>query len=376
MKIKYLGLILLAVLILFGAVACKSTPPEPEPEPPAPPPPPAPTVVIPAPDPNLAAADQASLSNLNAAIERTENLRNLVHDFNGPTYFPAEWNAAEALYSSAQAGRKVTVGDVRATLPLYNAAASAYEALADKTLPRYAAILESEVVAVRDSAIAAGAGYLAQDYLWGTDEFAAGALAKYEAKEFYQARDDGLLVRDAYRALVTGVEAYKIRLEIEDRDFVKYDSANIDAADQIAFSALYDYESHNIASAAGKAGDARVRYNHSLIKAREAYSSDNAAAASAERQRALDLRANVAVRQAFENADGIYNQGLAAAQRSSFDQSASLFIQARTMFEAVTADTRERRRIAEQALRAAEQKMVESDEIAHRAELILEGGVR
>jgi hypothetical protein len=35
----------------------------------------------------------------------------------------------------------------------------------------------------------------------------------------------------------------------------------------------------------------------------------------------------------------------------------------------------EKRRIAEEAIRAAEEKMIESDETAKKAEIILEGGV-
>jgi hypothetical protein len=46
------------------------------------------------------------------------------------------------------------------------------------------------------------------------------------------------------------------------------------------------------------------------------------------------------------------------------------------MFARVSQITLEKRGIAEDALRRADEKMTESDETAQRAQLILEGGVR
>ena len=368
MKIKQSWLFLLAALVLVGAIACKSTPPPEEP-------PPVEDVIVQ--DPDLAQPDQASLNNLNAAIARTENARKLVQDFDGPDYFPADWTAAEALNTTAVNGRRTSsVKDVRESLARYNAAASAYEALAEKTLPRYAEDLENEVMYARDEAINAGAAFLAPEFLEGTDDFALGALDQYEAKDYYNAKESGLLVKDAYYALAVGVEAYKIRLEIEDRDFVFYDQANIANADYIAFTALEDYESHNIASADSKARDVRARYEQSLAKARESYAADCAVSANAERQKAIDARANVAVKADFDAADAVFSQGVAATQDKNFDQAASLYIQTRTMFSAAASTALEKRRIAEEGIRAAEVKQVESEAAIQRAELIIEGGSR
>ncbi|MCL2833074.1 MAG: hypothetical protein FWD78_07885 [Treponema sp.] len=369
MKITKSGLFLLAALLLIGVMACKSTPPPEEP------PPPQEEVIVP--DPDLAPPSQASLDSLNDAIARADKARTMVTDFDGPDYFPADWTAAESLNTAAVNGKKTaTVKDVRESLALYNASAAAYEALAEKTIPKYADDLTNDVMAARDAAIASGAAYLAPEYLQGTDDFALGAQDKYDAKDYYAAKDDGLLVRDAYNALASGVEAYKVRLELQDRDFVYYDQSNIAAADDIALSALDDYEAHNIASADSKARDVRARYEQSLAKAWESYAADCAAAANSERQKALDAKANVAVKQDFDTANSVYSQGVAAHQSNTFDQAANLYNQARDMFAAATKTTLDKRSIAEQGLRAAELKMVESDEIAQRAELIIEGGSR
>ena len=367
MKAKYLGFFLLATLVLLGAVACGSTPDAEE------------SFMDTGTTGTAAPAgpDQASLNNLNTAAARAEEARKLAEDFNGPDFYPAEWDSAEALYNQAQSARSTaTPNDVQQSLARYNAAAAAYEALAEDSIARYAEVLEQEIIVARIIAIDSGAAYLAPDYLSGTDAFTVEALALYQAGDYYKARDSGLEARDAYNALGVGVQAYKIRLELEDRDFVYYDAVNIQEADAIALSALDDYEARDIASALSKANDVRARYARSLNLAKESFAADCAAIANAERQRALDLKANVAVKQEYDIANGVFIQGTNFSQRGEFDQAASLFIQSRAMFEAVSISAHEKRLIAEEALRAAESKMVESDEVAQRAELIIEGGAR
>lgn len=367
MKVKNLGLFLLVSIILFGVISCKSTQPAVEP------PPPQEDVL----DPDLAPPSQSALDGLNAAILRTDNARKLVMDFDGPTYFPPEWGTAEGLYNQAQSQKKTnTVRDVRESQARYVSAAAAYEALAEKTIPRYADDMAAKGYAARDKAIVAGAVYWADDLLLECDNSALDTIALYEAKDYYKSRDAAFKTLDMYNALGEGVEALKLRVEIEEKDFVRYDPANIAAADDIAISALDDYDRQDFAAILTKAIDVRARYNQSLNKAKESYASDCAAAAAAERQRALDLKANVAVKQAYDAANDIFNQGAAASRARNFDNASSLYIQSRDLFIAVTADARERRRIAEEALREAEQKMVQSDETAQRAELIIEGGAR
>jgi hypothetical protein len=428
MKVKFLGLLVL--VLLFGVVSCQTAPPaEPEPEPIPPPP----AVVV---DPDAAAPDQASLSNLDAAVRRAENARRLVMDFNGPDYFPDDWRNAESTYNRAQTGRRTaTVRDVRESLALFNTAADAFEALAEKTIPRFAQDLENEVLAARNTAVRDGAESIAPAYLWKIDDISIEAMAQYEARDYYTARDTGFmardgynlitvglqayrfrheaaaagayvharyyilgidevafdaldlfearkfaevdekarLVRDAYSVLTTGVQTYLIRLELEDRDFVRFDRANIEAADAIAFTALDDFENRDIATATTKVNDVRTRYTRSLGVAWQAYATEAGNAATAERSRALEARANVAVRNDYEAANTIFIQGAQAVQRRDFENAANLYGRARTMFVNVTREALERRRLAEEAIRQAEQRMAESDEAAHRAELIIGG---
>ncbi|AEF80226.1 hypothetical protein [Leadbettera azotonutricia] len=366
MKSKYIRYFVLGLLILTAAVSCKSTQPATE----APPP-------DEALDPNDGPPDQAALNDLNAAVDKAVIARQLVIDFNGPAYFPPDWNAAESLYSQAESGKSTAnLRSTRDSTARYNAAAGAYRALADKTIPQYAQDLESDVVGIRDKALAAGANYLAQDYLYEADNKAVEAYTAYQSNDYYNARDTAFAARDMYEALATGVNAYKVRLEIEDRGFVRYDPSAIETADSVGLSAIDDYDAGNIASARSKAEDALSQYNKSLAKGKESYASDTGAAAAAERQRSLDLKANVAVRQDYDAANAVYNRAVTSFRGRNYDDAGNLYNQSRILFEAVTTSAREKRRIAEEALREAELKMVESDGTARNAEIILEGGAQ
>lgn len=368
MKIKYVGYVLLALLVFLAAAACKSAPAAAAPTPPA----------GESLDGDNAPPSQAAIDGLNAAAERAAKARKLVTDFNGPDYFPSDWGTADSLYSQAESQRSsTTVRETRESTARYNAAADALEPLAAKTIPQYAQDLENEIIAARDKAIDAGANYLAQDFLLEADTKAVEALTVYEAKDYYPARDTAFTARDMYAALETGVNAYKVRLEIEDRGFVRYDPAAIEATNAVIISAIDDYEDGDIASAQSKASDALARYSQSLAKAKESYASDAAALAAAERQRALDIKANVAVRQDYDAANAIFNRGAVSFREGRFDDAANLYLEARSLFEAATLTSRGKRDTAEDALRTAELKMVESDGNARQAEMIiLEGGVQ
>jgi hypothetical protein len=367
MKMRYTGLFLIALLILAGTVSCKSTKAVTE-EPPR---------MEETLDPENGPPDRAVLNSLNDAADRAAKARQLVMDFNGPAYFPEDWSSADSLYTQAES-RKSTASqrEARDSANRYDAAAAAFNTLADKTVPRYAQDLEEEVTGSRTAAVSAGAAYLAQDYLQEADIIVVQALDQYEGKEYYTARDTAFVARDMYKTLEIGVEALKVRLEIEDKGFVRYDPTAIDAADKLGRSAIDDYQSGNVAGARGKASDVLSQYSQSLLKGKESYASDSGAAAAAERQRALDAKANVAVRQDYDAANAVYNRAVTSFRGKNYDDAADLYNESRSLFESAARTAREKRSVAEEALRAAELKMTESGEYAEKAEIQLEGGAQ
>jgi len=108
----------------------------------------------------------------------------------------------------------------------------------------------------------------------------------------------------------------------------------------------------------------------------EAYADSIAADAAAARQKALNYKANVAVKPDFDAADAIYNKARTAYNSQTYDESGRLFFDSTSMFNAAADAAIEKQQKAEEALKRADQKMADSDEAAKNAELLLQGGVQ
>jgi hypothetical protein len=232
---------------------------------------------------------------------------------------------------------------------------------------------------VREKAIALGIEGIIPEgplYLNGTDDVALQALGYYERGYYNNAYGLALLLQDAYGVMVVGLEAYSIRMEIEDGGFYPLDAENLDRADAIAFSALEDYENRNIASAAVKADDVLARYDRSLVATKGAHAAELGAVATVERSRAIQNKANVAAKEEYNAAETVFIQGVNAFNVRNFDLAASNYTQSRPMFTRATDVALQKRSLAEAAIRAAEARIEASDQAAYRAELLIGGGAR
>jgi hypothetical protein len=382
MKSIYTAFILIGMVVSLSIVSCKGAPPPVEAPPPAveepstPPPPPPP-----AQDPDLGPPDQATIDALNAAKSQAGTSRQQAIDIEGPAYFPEDWNAAEAQYLAAgEQSQKPTQGEVKQAAAQYKAAAEAYDTLARKCLPLYAQVRADEISQARAEAIDAGISDIYPEGLAAADAVVDQAVGQYEtaaeARDYYAAARSAFLALDSYRALKTGADAYTVRQEIETRGFVKYDARNFELADESGSRAINAYESGDIDIAAGNAEEAKLRYNLALNTGWESYAAERRAAATNERQGALDLKANVAVKSEFDTVNGIYNQAEAAFKEKKFSEAVDLYDQSEPRFAGVRRTAEEKRRLAEEAIKTAEEKVVQSDETARDAERILEGGAR
>ena len=365
MKKNYVLWILLGLMVLFIAVSCKSAPP------------PADVVPPTAAEPDLVNVppDQATTKALNDAAARAAAARKQVLDYEGNLLFPSDWQSADSLYSQAESQKRTfTRRDAEESTGRYNKAADALEALAAKTLAKNYENKQKELTDARNAAVQAGAQALIPELLLDADNSALDADAKYKAKNYSGAKDQADEALGMYTALKTGLDAYKIREEIYDRGFYVYDPLNIDLSDETLMEAAGDYSIRNISAAQDKAEIARLRYGIALKNGWESYAAEKGADASTERQRALDYKANVAVRQEFNSAQTIYNQANTAFQRHEDEEAAKLFEESESMFTVIAEVAREKQRAAEAALNRASQKMTESDMTAKNAEVILEGG--
>jgi hypothetical protein len=225
-----------------------------------------------------------------------------------------------------------------------------------------------EVLAVRDSVISAGINDLYPEELYAADLVALDGVAQYEAEDYSAANITGAKSLGIYQTLDAGMDVYHVRQEILDRNFTDYDSDNFDRADDISLAAIDSYEAGNIKEALDGAEEVKPLYNRVL-------STGWAAATGQERQNALDMKANIAVRNEFDSAEKLYSQAEAARKAGKYEESTALYNQSSSRFISLAQTVTEKRRIATDALRAVEKKMAESEEAARDADLILKGGV-
>ena len=197
MKNKFGWQILFCLLISFAVISCASAPP------PGgdsltgdttPPPPPSSPGGGPSTEPEVSPDSlppgQAELGALEAAAARAASLREMLGDFGASDLFPPEWDSAESLYGEAEQGKNTsTREEVRESVNRYNLAADAYESLLDRTISQYYESKLKELSEAREAAVNAGALIYAPDILLDGDDAADEALAKYEAKDYYAARD-------------------------------------------------------------------------------------------------------------------------------------------------------------------------------------------
>jgi hypothetical protein len=250
MKNKYgFALLLITGIVMFWG--CKSTGTVTEVPPEAPPP-------------------QVASQSLDAAIARADKERTLASDFQSPSYFPAEWGAAEADYSSIRPDR-TTVAGVQDAERRYSAAADTYHGLFQKTLPLYAADTEDEGWKIRDELLAAGIEDYVPGYLDIADQAALDAESSYLAEDYYKAKADALEALDRYRSLKTGLEAYQLREEIEQRNLAGFDQASLNRADETLLAAADAYEGEAVKDALSKIGESKAIYD-SVLKAASAQS--------------------------------------------------------------------------------------------------------
>jgi len=350
------------ILLALITIACKS----------APAPKPAPT---PAPAP-AASQPQVSTDALRGPASRADEARRRAMDFEAPGYFPSDWEAAEAQYAAANNADKSNASDVQEAAALFSTAAETYDDLFNKAIPLYAQAREDEILAARDELIQTGFTSLRPEYLKNADNIALAARDQYEAKDYYKARDTAAEALNEYGTLLTGARVYLTRQEILNRGFRDYDPENFEKADDVAQTAMVEYEAGNKEAALANAEEALLRFNIVLTNGWTAYAAERRASAIAERERAIENKVNVAVRESFREADTVFNQAEDDFKTEVFDSAAVLFTEAEARFALAGQETEEKRRKAEEAIKLAEEKVEESSETASEAERIIEGGSR
>jgi len=352
MRKKYLLLALLAALLAVF-LSCKSTPP-----------------------PEEKAEPKISQDAVTSAGARADAARKRAMDFDAPTYFPSEWESVEAQYNEAGTLPRETVLDVQRAAALYGEAAINYDGLFEKAVPLYAQAREDEIMAARDELLNSSLfNWNFPDYIKGADAVALKAQDQYEnQKDYYAAKDTAAQALEMYGVLKSATAALELRKEIVDNEFEAVDPENFDKAEQAGTGAVDAYDKGDIKSARSNADEAQLRYNLVLDAAWAGSAAAFGKAAATERQLAIDVKGNVAMKSAFDPAENNFKQATASLDAEKFAEAARLFKQSGAQFTEIAELTEKKRVIAEDSIREAAERAEASDEAARRAEEIIEGG--
>jgi hypothetical protein len=324
-------------------------------------------------DPNAGPPDSAALGSLEDAKNRAENARKQALYLEGQNYFPQDWTAAEALYQAGEQGGRSTLGEVKAAAGQYAAAAAAYDDITRRAIPLYAQAREQEINAARSEAIHSGIADIAPDRFAVAENTRQAAYDLYEREDYYSAAEAAYEAVEQYQVLTIAAGIYEVWDEIDVFDLAKYDTADYARAEAAAIQAVADYDAGNTARAKTGANETLNRLNMVRSAGWEGFAGDRRKAANAERQAALDSKANVAVRNEFNAALAVYNQGEGAFGSRRYSDAVQYYNQSESMFMLTRNSALDKRRTAEEAIRRAEEKTAESDAAAQNAERIIGG---
>jgi hypothetical protein len=321
-------------------------------------------------------AVQVQNDGLDAAMERAEKARQRASDFESPAYFPGEWETAEDLYARAGQLPKSNNNDIQRAVEAYNAAADSFDAVFALTIPLYAQAKEDEIMAIRGELINAGLRDAFPEYFIPADEEAVSALEQYEAKDYYAAKDSAERAYGMYDFMKETYGVWQIRQDIVEKGLDKFCPDEFDSADGFLSKAMEAYLAKEDMEALLNANEASQRYNNILKDGMIPYRDQQYSLAVAERQAAIDVRANIAVTEMFANAENVFNEAKRGMETEDYEETAREFFYARNLYAQAGAAASEKRRIAAEAIREAEEVIDEVIQNARQAESNTRGGTR
>jgi hypothetical protein len=314
--------------------------------------------------PCLVSAQTPQPDTLDAAVARAEEARKKAADFESPSYFPGEWEAAEAQYASADSAQTPTA---------YNTAADAFDSVFGLTIPLYAQAREDEIVTLRNSLVAAGVRAFFPDIFALADKTALSAQDQYKAQDYYTAKSTAAQALQMYQIMHSADNAWQVQREIKGREFEVYDADNFKLAGDILNDAMAAYKAGNYTLAQEDANEALIRYNLVLSVGWATYAEMRFSLAEAERKAALDIKANIAVRDLFTEADTTYKTSVDFYESQQYEEAAKQFINSETMFVTASALASEKRSNAAETIKEAREKVEKSNEAARQAEILIKG---
>jgi len=351
---------------------------------------------------------------LQAAMAQAEKSRQAAMSVNGQTYFPNDWKNAEAQNTSAKGAKKTTPEEIKAAAALFASAAAAYDDIAAKSQQRYAKdkedankALQAAMARAEKSRQAAAAGN-AQTLLpndWRNaetkntsaknaktttlDEIKAATALFVSAADAYDdlARKSQQAaakeIEDANKALLAAIaRAEKSRKDAQDakadvnfpNDWNNAETKNRTAANAKRGTAAEMKAAAPLYIAAADAYDELVKKNTALLNTQNQKTAEDAKArAERERQKALDVKANIAAAAEFGGADAVFKQAAADFDKKAFTSAVESYNKSADQFIAAALLAEKKRALADDTIGDAKQRSAQSADFAVGTGTAMEG---
>jgi len=352
---------------------------------------------------------------LQAAMAQAEKSRQAAMSVNGQTYFPNDWKDAEAKNTSGKNAKKTTTEEIKAATALFVSAAAAYDDIAGKSQQRFAKDKDDASKALqaamaradksRQAAVAADAqtnvpndwrnaetkNTSAKNAKTGTlDEMKAATALFVSAADAYddvarksqqQAAKDKDDANKALQAAIARME--KSRKDAQDAKAnvnLPTDWNNAETKNKTAVGAKRGTVAEIKAAvplytAAADAYDDLIKKNVAFMNSTQNQkpAEDAKARAERERQKALDVKANIAVAAEFNGADAVFKQAAGDFDKKSFTSAAELYNKSADQFIAAALLTEKKRTQADDAVGEAKKRSAQSAEFAVNTGTAMEG---
>jgi hypothetical protein len=360
------------MLILASAIAilasCATKPKTPVPESAVPP---AATSQQPASKPQAAPA--ISQDELDKLLAEAKELKKKAFDLKLFEVLPDDYKAAEALY--AKGAQSYAAKDAPAAKEGLGSAIAAYKDLISRGIVDIAAAKRKEAEDMRSIASKAGAdASQSERFGAGDDSFQAAATLVDDSK-FEEAIPDFETAKLYFELAWKRAVASDLRQTIDDKDYAKWDSGNFQLADNKFQAEEGFWATENATSRAAGADaleEAILRFNLVIQKGREMAVSTIKAKTDESKQRAEDIKANVAVKDEYEAAQALYNEGSSNLAAKEYEAAGDAFDRSGAGFDEAYQAAAVKKANADKAMKAADEATAESLRKAQEADPLLQ----
>jgi len=358
---KPLYTILLTLTTLALLVSCASKPAVLAPEPgPAP-------VVVPAPsEPVAPAAPVIDQGELDKLLADAQALKKKAFDLKLFEVLPDDYKAANALFDKGK--KAYDDKDSAAAKEGLGAAVASYTDLISRGVNEIAAAKRKDADDMKASAVKASAdSSQSERFGAGTEANDEESIPGFELSRLY------------YELAWKRAVASSLRDDITDKDFAKWDSGNFQLADTKfqAEDGFWASEKPEDRAAGTDALDESIlRFNLVIQKGREMLASTVKDKTDVVKQRSEEIKANVAVKDMYEAALNLYNEGSSQLAAKEYEDAASAFDRSGAAFEEAYQAAAEKRATAEAEMKAADEATSESQRKAEEADPLLPSASR